>query len=159
MGTEPQSTDSSLADCRAPWCFDSPTTASLMAPQEDVVSRRLARWWPPPRRGDEPTAASAPRQRRGGVWHGVSQAWSGAQRTKGLEQRRDGLGVSAQAAKFDNYIIQGENTGTPRWHTQKYYPLQTGYWSRPGTPTPSKPARRARPWVRAPSPARAVSHA
>ena len=81
MGTEPQSTDSSLADCRAPWCFDSPTTASLMAPQEDVVSRRLARWWPPPRRGDEPTAASAPRQRRGGVWHGVSQAWSGAQRT------------------------------------------------------------------------------
>ena len=56
-----------------------------------------------------------------------------------------------------NTDSHGAKHRTPQLHTRKYYPLQTGSWSRPGTPTPSKPARRARPWVRRPEPSRSPS--
>ena len=44
-------------------------------------------------------------------------------------------------------IIQRKNIGRHIGVHRNTTPLQFGSWSRPGTPTPSKPARRARPTV------------
>lgn len=74
----PLSTDSSLANRHA--TRRSLPTASLLASQEDVVSRerRLARWWI--RREDDPNAAQALRQRR----HRVGQAFVPRDRYRAL---------------------------------------------------------------------------
>ena len=53
---------------------------------------------------------------------------------KGARGARVGGGVSVRSFTL---ISTGGKHQTPQLRTQKYYPLQTGSWSRPGTPTPS----------------------
>ena len=60
---------------------------------------------------------------------------------------------------FFTTLVRGKTadaTLVPPCRHRSTTPLQIGSWSRPGTPTPSKRARRARPPMRAPS---RVSHA